>query len=79
MPPNCPFARPTIIAAANLLADFTHSEFDNLSLQFGLETRITSGTVVSKQVKANELSRVALILAAAIIDLCGPNLSFRWT
>ena len=60
MPPNCPFTRPTIIAAANLLADFTHSEFDNLSLQFGLETRITSGTGVSKQVKANELSRVAL-------------------
>ena len=55
-----PFTRPTLIAAANLLADFTHSEFENFMLQFGLETRITSGTAVSKQVKANELSSVVL-------------------
>lgn len=60
MPPNCPFTRPTIIAAANLLTDFTHSAFDNLMLQFGLEARVTSGSGISKQVKANELSRIAL-------------------
>ena len=60
MPRHHPFTRPTIIAAANLLADFTHSEFDNLMLQFGLETKIASGNTVSRQVKANELSRVAV-------------------
>ena len=60
MPTKNPFTRPTLIAAANLLADFTHSQFDNLMFQFGLETRVTSGTVVSKQVKANELSSVVL-------------------
>ncbi len=60
MPPNCPFTRPTIIAAANLLTDFAHSGFDNLMLQFGLDARVTSGSGISKQVKANELSRIAL-------------------
>ena len=53
-----PFTRPTLIAAANLLADFTHSEFDNFMLQFGLESRVS--TAVSKQAKANELSSVVL-------------------
>jgi hypothetical protein len=41
------------------ITDFAHSEFDNLMLQFGLETRITSGTGISKQVKVNELSRIS--------------------
>src|SRR3546814_312429 len=75
MPNDSPFTRPTIIAGANLLTSFTHSEFDNLMLQFGLEGQITSGTGVSKQVKANELVRIALSGESQVVESAEGSMS----
>jgi hypothetical protein len=60
MTKKTPFSRPTVIAAANLLTDFTQKEFDNLMIQFGLEDRIDAGPGMPKQYKANALAKIAL-------------------
>lgn len=76
-PDRSTFNRITIIAGCNLLTDFTHSQFDNLMLQFGLEDRVTNGGGYLLQNKANDLARLALSEPLLQVDLIEGAISLQ--
>ena len=60
MPPNRPFTRLTIIAAAKLLRALTQNDFDSLMLHLKLGKEIASGPKLAVSGKVNLLSELAL-------------------
>src|SRR5689334_22539012 len=57
MSDGVPFTRSTIIAAANVMMTFGHSEFDNWIIRFGIDELVQGNNL---QTKSNRLSQVAL-------------------
>jgi hypothetical protein len=55
-----PFTRPTVIAAAKLLDQQTHAEFDTMVLRLALEADVPDGAALSVPKKSNIVARVAL-------------------
>lgn len=75
MTEKLPFNRPTVIAAANLLTEFTQKELDNLMIQFGLEDRIGAGPGLQKQYKANALLKIVLAEPERIVETSTGSMS----
>lgn len=57
---SVPFARPTLIAAVELLEQHSQARFSQLILRFGLEDEISSSTSLSVANKCALLGRIVV-------------------